>query len=185
MSAPETATKFAPTQSSSVLGGQIVGRSQRAPAPPAAVKLRLDLNLEVEIAIQAKVNGDITLSLLRLFQCTLGLAQHRLASFNVFTPIFAQALGTAHQAVPSHHSPPASSPGLHIDIGSFARRDRMTANRVISDERIPYFGVCIRWATESSSTDPSSDYSSIDSSSADSSADSPGGVTASWQARNR
>ncbi|KAK0215721.1 hypothetical protein IW262DRAFT_1465438 [Armillaria fumosa] len=63
MSAPET--KFAPTQSSSVLGGQIVGRSERAPAPPAAVKLRLDLNLEVEIAIQAKVNGDITLSLLK------------------------------------------------------------------------------------------------------------------------
>ncbi|SJL16131.1 uncharacterized protein ARMOST_19650 [Armillaria ostoyae] len=64
MSAPETATKFAPTQSSSVLGGQIVGRSERAAAPPAALKLRLDLNLEVEIAIQAKVNGDITLSLL-------------------------------------------------------------------------------------------------------------------------
>ncbi|KAK0232257.1 uncharacterized protein ARMOST_16431 [Armillaria ostoyae] len=66
MSAPETATKFAPTQSSSVLGGQIVGRSERqAVAPPAALKLRLDLNLEVEIAIQAKVNGDITLSLLQ------------------------------------------------------------------------------------------------------------------------
>ncbi|KAK0496376.1 hypothetical protein EDD18DRAFT_1353120 [Armillaria luteobubalina] len=65
MSAPET--KFAPTQSSSVLGGQIVGRSERqAVAPPAALKLRLDLNLEVEIAIQAKVNGDITLSLLKL-----------------------------------------------------------------------------------------------------------------------
>ncbi|KAK0482363.1 hypothetical protein IW261DRAFT_1606257 [Armillaria novae-zelandiae] len=63
MSAPET--KFAPTQSSSVLGGQIVGRSERAAAPPAALKLRLDLNLEVEIAIQAKVNGDITLSLLK------------------------------------------------------------------------------------------------------------------------
>ncbi|KAK0482298.1 hypothetical protein IW261DRAFT_1417890 [Armillaria novae-zelandiae] len=62
MSAPQT--QFAPTQSSSVLGGQIVGRSERAPAPPASVKLRLDLNLEVEIAIQAKVNGDITLSLL-------------------------------------------------------------------------------------------------------------------------
>ncbi|KAG7446962.1 uncharacterized protein BT62DRAFT_931536 [Guyanagaster necrorhizus] len=29
-----------------------------------ALKLRLDLNLEVEIAIKAKVNGDITLSLL-------------------------------------------------------------------------------------------------------------------------
>ncbi|KAK0232210.1 hypothetical protein ARMSODRAFT_1083724 [Armillaria solidipes] len=62
MSAPQT--QFAPTESSSVLGGQIVGRSQRAAAPPASVKLRLDLNLEVEIAIQAKVNGDITLSLL-------------------------------------------------------------------------------------------------------------------------
>ncbi len=63
MSAPQT--QYAPTQSSSVLGGQIVGRSERqAVAPPAALKLRLDLNLEVEIAIQAKVNGDITLSLL-------------------------------------------------------------------------------------------------------------------------
>ncbi len=29
-----------------------------------ALKLRLDLNLEVEIDIKAKVNGDITLSLL-------------------------------------------------------------------------------------------------------------------------
>ncbi|PBK70648.1 hypothetical protein ARMSODRAFT_955362 [Armillaria solidipes] len=29
-----------------------------------ALKLRLDLNLEVEITIKAKVNGDITLSLL-------------------------------------------------------------------------------------------------------------------------
>ncbi|KAK0496411.1 hypothetical protein EDD18DRAFT_1353155 [Armillaria luteobubalina] len=59
-------TQFAPTQNSSVLGGQIVGRSERqAVAPPAALKLRLDLNLEVEIAIQAKVNGDITLSLLK------------------------------------------------------------------------------------------------------------------------
>ncbi|KAK0192139.1 hypothetical protein F5146DRAFT_1222330 [Armillaria mellea] len=63
MSAPQT--QYAPTQSSSVLGGQIVGRSERAAAPPAALKLRLDLNLEVEIAIQAKVNGDITLSLLK------------------------------------------------------------------------------------------------------------------------
>ncbi|KAK0443772.1 hypothetical protein EV421DRAFT_1903358 [Armillaria borealis] len=63
MSAPQT--QYAPTQSSSVLGGQVVGRSERqAVAPPAALKLRLDLNLEVEIAIQAKVNGDITLSLL-------------------------------------------------------------------------------------------------------------------------
>ncbi len=61
MSAPET--KFAPTQSSAVLGGQVVSRSERqAVAPPAALKLHLDLNLEVEIAIQAKVNGHITLS---------------------------------------------------------------------------------------------------------------------------
>ncbi|KAK0449542.1 uncharacterized protein EV420DRAFT_1766946 [Desarmillaria tabescens] len=65
MSTPETATKFAPTQSSSVLGGQIIGRTPREAAPPVALKLRLDLNLEVEIAIQAKVNGDITLSLLK------------------------------------------------------------------------------------------------------------------------
>ncbi|KAK0482334.1 hypothetical protein IW261DRAFT_1562031 [Armillaria novae-zelandiae] len=61
MSAPQT--QYAPTQSSSALGGQVVGR--QAVAPPAALKLRLDLNLEVEIAIQAKVNGDITLSLLK------------------------------------------------------------------------------------------------------------------------
>ncbi|KAK0482297.1 hypothetical protein IW261DRAFT_1561996 [Armillaria novae-zelandiae] len=68
MSAPQT--QYAPTQSSSVLGGQIVGRSERqAVAPPAALKLRLDLNLEVEIAIQAKVNGDITLSLLKRVTC--------------------------------------------------------------------------------------------------------------------
>ncbi|SJL16108.1 uncharacterized protein ARMOST_19626 [Armillaria ostoyae] len=70
MSNPQT--QFAPThtQSSSILGGQIVGRSERqAVAPPAALKLRLDLNLEVEIAIQAKVNGDITLSLL----CSAGM----------------------------------------------------------------------------------------------------------------
>ena len=63
MSAPQT--QYAPTQSSSVLGGQVVSRSERqVVAPPAALKLRLDLNLEVEIAIQAKVNGGITLSLL-------------------------------------------------------------------------------------------------------------------------
>ncbi|KAK0436950.1 hypothetical protein EV421DRAFT_1739363 [Armillaria borealis] len=65
MSAPETATKFAPSDRASVAGGQLVGQSrQGSVAPKAAVKLRLDLNLEVEIAIQAKVNGDITLSLL-------------------------------------------------------------------------------------------------------------------------
>ncbi|KAK0204163.1 hypothetical protein DFS33DRAFT_1384417 [Desarmillaria ectypa] len=33
-----------------------------------ALKLRLDLNLEVEISIKAKVNGDITLSLLKSSQ---------------------------------------------------------------------------------------------------------------------
>ncbi|KAK0199753.1 hypothetical protein DFS33DRAFT_1388059 [Desarmillaria ectypa] len=65
MSAPETATKFASAETSSVAGGQLVGRSNKgAVAPKEALKLRLDLNLEVEIAIQAKVNGDITLSLL-------------------------------------------------------------------------------------------------------------------------
>ncbi|KAG7446936.1 uncharacterized protein BT62DRAFT_919468 [Guyanagaster necrorhizus] len=51
MSAPETTS--------------IATRSnQGTVAPKEALKLRLDLNLEVEIAIQAKVNGDITLSLL-------------------------------------------------------------------------------------------------------------------------
>ncbi|KAK0443073.1 uncharacterized protein EV420DRAFT_1752118 [Desarmillaria tabescens] len=65
MSAPETATKFSSAETSSVAGGQLVGRSNKgAVAPKEALKLRLDLNLEVEIAIQAKVNGDITLSLL-------------------------------------------------------------------------------------------------------------------------
>ncbi|KAK0215713.1 hypothetical protein ARMGADRAFT_1009048 [Armillaria gallica] len=52
MSAPETSTSVA-TRS-----------NQGTVAPKEALKLRLDLNLEVEIAIQAKVNGDITLSLL-------------------------------------------------------------------------------------------------------------------------
>ncbi|KAG7440744.1 uncharacterized protein BT62DRAFT_1080604 [Guyanagaster necrorhizus] len=65
MSAPETATRFASAETSSVAGGQLIGRSNKgAIAPKEALKLRLDLNLEVEIAIQAKVNGDITLSLL-------------------------------------------------------------------------------------------------------------------------
>ncbi len=82
MSAPET--KFAPTQSSSILGGQIVGRSERqAVAPPAALKLRLDLNLEVEIAIQAKVNGDITLSL--LYVEFLRVARRADADFLIFS----------------------------------------------------------------------------------------------------
>ncbi|KAK0449566.1 uncharacterized protein EV420DRAFT_1564721 [Desarmillaria tabescens] len=69
MSAPQTATQFAPVDNAT-------GDNQVAPATnkglgrggagkqKEALKLRLDLNLEVEIAIQAKVNGDITLSLL-------------------------------------------------------------------------------------------------------------------------
>ncbi|KAK0204132.1 hypothetical protein DFS33DRAFT_1384386 [Desarmillaria ectypa] len=67
MSAPETATKFSSPSFTSVGGQQVAARSNRQAAAPAkeALKLRLDLNLEVEIAIQAKVNGDITLSLLR------------------------------------------------------------------------------------------------------------------------
>ncbi|KAK0211684.1 hypothetical protein IW262DRAFT_1467680 [Armillaria fumosa] len=52
MSAPETS---------------VATRSTGTVAPKEALKLRLDLNLEVEIAIQAKVNGDITLSLLEIF----------------------------------------------------------------------------------------------------------------------
>ncbi|SJL09102.1 uncharacterized protein ARMOST_12478 [Armillaria ostoyae] len=66
MSAPEPATRFSSAETSSVAGGQLVGRSSKgAVVPKEALKLRLDLNLEVEIAIQAKVNGDITLSLLK------------------------------------------------------------------------------------------------------------------------
>ncbi|KAG7446929.1 uncharacterized protein BT62DRAFT_1075670 [Guyanagaster necrorhizus] len=60
MSAPQTTTSVA-TRS-----------NQGTVAPKEALKLRLDLNLEVEIAIQAKVNGDITLSLLpgeRVLDC--------------------------------------------------------------------------------------------------------------------
>ncbi|KAG7446915.1 uncharacterized protein BT62DRAFT_1005312 [Guyanagaster necrorhizus] len=76
MSAPETATKFAPTETSSVLGGQIVGRNRQPAAPvKEALKLRLDLNLEVEIAIQAKVNGDITLSLLKADSYVLAITE--------------------------------------------------------------------------------------------------------------
>ncbi|KAK0204138.1 hypothetical protein DFS33DRAFT_1384393 [Desarmillaria ectypa] len=52
MSAPETSTSVATRPNKGTV------------APKEALKLRLDLNLEVEIAIQAKVNGDITLSLL-------------------------------------------------------------------------------------------------------------------------
>ncbi|KAK0475818.1 hypothetical protein IW261DRAFT_1567608 [Armillaria novae-zelandiae] len=66
MSAPETGTKFSSAKTSSIAGGQLVGRSNKGTvAPKETLKLRLDLNLEVEIAIQAKVNGDITLSLLK------------------------------------------------------------------------------------------------------------------------
>ncbi|PBK99968.1 hypothetical protein ARMGADRAFT_1008455 [Armillaria gallica] len=64
MSAQQTATQFASPEFSSVGGGQVVSQSKGAIAPEEALKLRLDLNLEDEIAIQAKVNGDITLSLL-------------------------------------------------------------------------------------------------------------------------
>ncbi|PBK68987.1 uncharacterized protein ARMOST_17296 [Armillaria ostoyae] len=65
MSAQElTATQFASPEFSPVGGGQVVGQFKGAVAPKEALKLRLDPNLEVEIAIQAKVNGDITLSLL-------------------------------------------------------------------------------------------------------------------------
>ncbi|KAK0202161.1 hypothetical protein DFS33DRAFT_1386453 [Desarmillaria ectypa] len=64
MSAQETATQFASPQFSSVSGGQVVGQSKGAVDPKEDLKLRLDRNLEVEIAIQAKVNGDVTLSLL-------------------------------------------------------------------------------------------------------------------------
>ncbi|KAK0215714.1 hypothetical protein IW262DRAFT_231981 [Armillaria fumosa] len=65
MSAPGTATQHSTAETSSVAGGQLVGRSNKgAVTPKEALKLRLDLNPEVEITIQAKVNGDITLSLL-------------------------------------------------------------------------------------------------------------------------
>ncbi|KAK0462017.1 uncharacterized protein EV420DRAFT_1640309 [Desarmillaria tabescens] len=64
MSAQQTATQFASPEFSSVGGGQVANQTKGAVAPKEALKLRLDLNLEVEIAIQAKVNGDITLSLL-------------------------------------------------------------------------------------------------------------------------
>ncbi|KAK0232187.1 hypothetical protein EDD85DRAFT_956044 [Armillaria nabsnona] len=73
MSASETATQYSTAETSA--GGQLVGRSNEgAVAPKEALKLRLDLNLEVEIAIQARVNGDITLSLLK---CALGLGGHK------------------------------------------------------------------------------------------------------------
>ncbi|KAK0489396.1 hypothetical protein IW261DRAFT_1557882 [Armillaria novae-zelandiae] len=65
MSAQElTATPFTSPIFSSVGAGQVVGQSKGTVAPKEALKLRLDPNLEVEIAIQAKLNGDIALSLL-------------------------------------------------------------------------------------------------------------------------
>ncbi|KAK0214979.1 hypothetical protein IW262DRAFT_1465766 [Armillaria fumosa] len=67
MSAPQTATQFAASEYASVDDAQLVGQShQGTVAPKAALKLRLDLNLDVQITIQAKVNGDITLSLLKI-----------------------------------------------------------------------------------------------------------------------
>ncbi|KAK0496420.1 hypothetical protein EDD18DRAFT_1353169 [Armillaria luteobubalina] len=65
MSGPETTTQYSTAETSSVAGGQLVGRSNKgAVASKEPFKLRLDLNLEVENAIQAKANGHITLCLL-------------------------------------------------------------------------------------------------------------------------
>ncbi|KAK0215022.1 hypothetical protein IW262DRAFT_1465821 [Armillaria fumosa] len=65
MSAQElTATQVTSPAFSPVGGGQVVSQSKGGVAPKEAFKLRIDPNLEVEIAIQAKLNGDITLSLL-------------------------------------------------------------------------------------------------------------------------
>ncbi|KAK0449559.1 uncharacterized protein EV420DRAFT_1766964 [Desarmillaria tabescens] len=69
MSSPQTAPKVATADHHSIVGGDkhvahvpvarvLHGRQREA------LKLRLDLNLEVDIKIQARVNGDITLSLL-------------------------------------------------------------------------------------------------------------------------
>ncbi|KAK0443333.1 uncharacterized protein EV420DRAFT_1649267 [Desarmillaria tabescens] len=91
MSAPETATKFSSAETSSVAGGQLVGRSNKgAVAPKEALKLRLDLNLEVEIAIQAKVNGDITLSLLKCARIREMILErsHRIEDNTSFVPSF-------------------------------------------------------------------------------------------------
>ncbi len=72
MSSPQAAPKVATAEHPSILGDKHIAHAH-VPAPAArvlhpkhreALKLRLDLNLEVEIHIQAKVNGDITLSLL-------------------------------------------------------------------------------------------------------------------------
>ncbi|KAK0204171.1 hypothetical protein DFS33DRAFT_1384425 [Desarmillaria ectypa] len=69
MSSPQAAPKVTTAEHPSVVGGdKHVVHVPAARAPHVkqreALKLRLDLNLEVDIQIHAKVNGDITLSLL-------------------------------------------------------------------------------------------------------------------------
>ncbi|KAK0496436.1 hypothetical protein EDD18DRAFT_1353183 [Armillaria luteobubalina] len=73
MSSPQAAHKVATAEHPSIIGGEKHVAHTHTHVPAArvphrkqreALKLRLDLNLEVEIHIQAKVNGDITLSLL-------------------------------------------------------------------------------------------------------------------------
>ncbi|KAK0204157.1 hypothetical protein DFS33DRAFT_1488341 [Desarmillaria ectypa] len=69
MSSPQAAPKVTTAEHTSFIGGdKHVTHVPTARAPNGryreALKLRLDLNLEVDIQIHAKVNGDITLSLL-------------------------------------------------------------------------------------------------------------------------
>ncbi|KAK0482353.1 hypothetical protein IW261DRAFT_1467373 [Armillaria novae-zelandiae] len=77
MSSPQAASKVATAEHPSIIGGDkhvahgLAHNHTHVPAARVlhgkqreALKLRLDLNLEVDIHIQAKVNGDITLSLL-------------------------------------------------------------------------------------------------------------------------
>ncbi|PBK80520.1 hypothetical protein ARMGADRAFT_73729 [Armillaria gallica] len=72
MSSPQAAPKVATAEHPSILGDNHIAHAHVSvpaarvlhPKHREALKLRLDLNLEVEIHIQAKVNGDITLSLL-------------------------------------------------------------------------------------------------------------------------
>ncbi|KAK0192120.1 hypothetical protein F5146DRAFT_1222315 [Armillaria mellea] len=75
MSSPQAAPKVATAEHPSIPGGDkhVAHTHVHAHVPAArvphgkqreALKLRLDLNLEVEIHIQAKVHGDIMLSLL-------------------------------------------------------------------------------------------------------------------------
>ncbi|KAK0204161.1 hypothetical protein DFS33DRAFT_1488345 [Desarmillaria ectypa] len=70
MSSPQATPKVTTAEHPSVVGGdKHVVNVPAARAPHVkqreALKLRLDLNLEVDIQIHAKVNGDITLSLLK------------------------------------------------------------------------------------------------------------------------